>query len=55
MQGRRGQIAVVLAFVLAVIVLLVLLNVDTFIAVRTKNRLQNGGDAAALADRKSVV
>ena len=49
MQGRRGQIAVVLAFVLAVIVLLVLLNVDMFIAVRTKNRLQNGGDAAALA------
>lgn len=49
MDARRGQIAIVLAFVLAVIVLLVLLNVDTFIAVRTKNHLQNGGDAAAIA------
>jgi len=46
---RRGQIALLLLFVLVVIVLFTLLNVDTFMSVRAKNRLQNGGDAAALA------
>ena len=46
---RRGQIALLLLFVLVVIVLFTLLNVDTFMSVRTKSRLQNGGDAAALA------
>lgn len=46
---RKGQVAVYLAMILVVICVLALLNVDTFVSVRTKNRLQNGGDAAALA------
>lgn len=49
MRRRKGQIAVFLAFVLAVIALFALLNVDAFVAVRAKDRLQNGGDAAAIA------
>lgn len=49
MNYRRGQVAVYLIMALVVIMLLTLLNVDTFIAVRTKNRLQNAGDAAAIA------
>ncbi len=49
MRAQKGQIVVVLAFALVVIVLLTLLNVDTFTAVRAKNRVQNAGDAAALA------
>ena len=46
---RRGQIAVLLAFVIVLIALFALLNVDSFVAVRVKDRLQNAGDAAALA------
>lgn len=49
MKARNGQIALFLLFVLVVIVLLTLLNVDTFLSVRAKNRVQNAGDAAALA------
>ena len=49
MRGRRGQVAIYLIMALVVLMLLTLLNVDTFIAVRSKNRLQNAGDAAALA------
>ena len=46
---RRGQIAVLLAFVIVLIALFALLNVDSFVAVHAKDRLQNAGDAAALA------
>ena len=46
---RKGQIALLLLFVLVVLAFFALLNVDTFMSVRAKNRLQNGGDAAALA------
>ncbi|MGN0855389.1 MAG: pilus assembly protein TadG-related protein [Kiritimatiellia bacterium] len=49
MNCRRGQVAIYLIMALVVIMLLTLLNVDTFIAVRGKNRLQNAGDAAAIA------
>ena len=49
MEARRGQVAIFLIMTLVVIFLLALLNVDAFVAVRTKNRLQNGGDAAAIA------
>lgn len=49
MKSRKGQIAVFLVMTLVVIVVLTLLNVDTFMSVRAKNRLQNAGDAAALA------
>lgn len=48
-RSRQGQIALVLAFVLAAIALLALMNVDVFDFVRAKSRLQDGGDAAALA------
>lgn len=46
---RNGQIAVLLAFALAAVAMLALMNVDTFLAVRTRWRVQNAGDAAALA------
>ncbi len=46
---RKGQIALLLLFALVAIAVFTLLNVDTFMSVRAKTRLQNGGDAAALA------
>ena len=46
---RRGQIILYILFVIVVLLMLTLLNLDTFIAVRSKNRLENAGDAAALA------
>ncbi len=49
MKSRPGQIAIFLAFALVALTLLILLNVDTFLSVRAKNRVQNAGDAAALA------
>jgi len=49
MKAREGQVAVYLIMILVVVFVLALLNVDSFVAVRSKNRLQNAGDAAALA------
>ena len=49
MVSRKGQVAVYLILVLVAMFLMALVGVDTFLAVRSKNRLQNGGDAAALA------
>ncbi len=46
---RRGQVAVYLVMLLVALCVLALLNVDTFITVRAKHQIQNGGDAAALA------
>ena len=46
---RRGQVALYLLMVLVGIFLIALLNVDVFDVVRGKNRVQNAGDAAALA------
>ena len=46
---RKGQIVLVLAAMLAALLILVLMNVDVFIAARSKNRLTDAGDAAALA------
>ena len=46
---KRGQIVLVLAFMLLGLLLLVLVNADVFLAIRGKGRLQNAGDAAALA------
>ena len=46
---RRGQVAIYLLMVLVGIFLIALLNVDTFVVVRGKNRVQNAGDAATLA------
>ncbi len=49
MRKQPGQIILLLLFVLVVLVFLVLLNVDIFTSVRTKSKLQNAGDAAAIA------
>lgn len=49
MKARPGQVALYLVMVLVVLAMFAFLNVDTFLAVRAKNRLQNGGDAAAIA------
>ena len=46
---KRGQIVLLLAFLLLGLLFLVLVNVDVFLAIRGKGRLQNAGDAAALA------
>ncbi len=47
--NRAGQVAVYLMMSLVAVFLLALVAVDAFVSVRAKNRLQNGGDAAALA------
>lgn len=49
MRARKGQVAVYLVMILVVILMLALMNVETFLSVRSKNRVQNGGDAAVLA------
>lgn len=49
MKARRGQVALYLVGVLVALTILVVMNVDVFVAVRAKNRVENGGDAAALA------
>lgn len=46
---KRGQIVLVFAFLILGLVFLVLVNADVFLATRGKGRLQNAGDAAALA------
>lgn len=46
---RRGQVALYLLMAIVALALLALMNVDMFLAVRTKNRIQNAGDAASLA------
>ncbi len=48
-NAREGQVVLYLLLVLVAVFLLALLGVDVFLAVRTKNHLQSGGDAAALA------
>ena len=46
---KGGQIVLVLAFMVLGLLFLVLVNADVFLAIRGKGRLQNAGDAAALA------
>ena len=46
---RRGQVAVYLVLVIAALCMLALMNADVFLVVRSKNRVQNAGDAAAVA------
>ncbi len=45
----RGQVVLVLLFMILGLLFLALVNVDVFLAIRGKGRLQNAGDAAALA------
>lgn len=49
LRSRSGQIALVLLFIVLGLFFLFLLNVDIFSGARGKMRLQNAGDAAALA------
>lgn len=49
MTAKRGQVALYLLMVLVALCLLAIMNVDVFVAVRAKNRVQNAGDAATLA------
>ena len=44
-----GQIVLLLAFIITGLVFLLILNMDVFLAIRNKVRIQNAGDAAALA------
>ena len=52
MRARRGQIALYLLMTLVAIMVLVLMNVGSFLAVTARNRTMNAGDAAALAVAK---
>ena len=52
MRARNGQIAILLAAALLAVVVLAVMNVGVFLAVRSKNRAMNAGDAAALAVAK---
>lgn len=49
MKRRCGQVAVYLVAVIVAIAMLVIMNASVFLAVRSKNRAMNAGDAAALA------
>lgn len=49
MKARGGQVAIYLATVILALCVLAMLNVDTFIATRAKWRVQDAGDAAAIA------
>ncbi len=48
-KRKTGQIVLVLVFMLLGLLFLALVNADVFLAIRGKGRLQNAGDAAALA------
>ena len=52
MTARRGQVAVYLAMVLLALTVLMLANVNMFLAVRAKNRMMNAVDEAAIAAAK---
>ena len=52
MRFRRGQVALYLVAVILAVAILVVMNVSVFLAVRSKNRAMNAGDAAALAVAK---
>lgn len=49
MKARRGHVALYIIAIFAALAVLMVMNVDVFLAVRTKNRATNAGDAAALA------
>ena len=52
MKARKGQIAILLAAALLAVIVLAVMNVSVFLAVRSKNRAMNAGDAAAIAVAK---
>ena len=53
MKTRNGQVALYLVMVLFAIAVLMLVNVNAFLAVRAKNRMMNAVDKAAIAAAKS--
>ena len=52
MKSRNGQVALYLVMVLLAIAVLMLVNVNAFLAVRSKNRMMNAVDGAAIAAAK---
>ena len=52
MKARRGQVALYLVMVLLAIAVLMMVNVNAFLAVRSKNRMMNAVDGAAIAAAK---
>jgi len=52
MKARRGQVALYLALVLLAVAVLMIVNVNAFLAVRSKNRMMNAIDEATLAVAK---
>ena len=55
MKARKGQIAILLAAALLAVIVLAVMNVSVFLAVRSKNRAMNAGDAAAIAVLAAVA
>lgn len=49
MRSRNGQVAVYLVLVLVALAVLMMMNVSAFLSVRSKNRMMNAVDAAAIA------
>ena len=52
MKARGGQVALYLAMALLAVAVLMLVNVNAFLAVRSKNRMMNAVDGAAIAAAK---
>ena len=52
MKARNGQVALYLVMALLAIAVLMLVNVNAFLAVRSKNRMMNAVDMAAIAVAK---
>ena len=52
MKARNGQVALYLVMVLLAIAVLTMVNVNAFLAVRSKNRMMNAVDEAAIAAAK---
>ena len=52
MKTRNGQVALYLVMVLLTLAVLMLVNVNAFLAVRSKNRMMNAVDEAAIAAAK---
>mgnify|MGYP003294852578 CR=1 FL=1 len=52
MKARNGQVALYLVMVLLAIAVLMVVNINAFLAVRSKNRMMNAVDEAAIAAAK---
>ena len=52
MKARNGQVALYLVMALLAIAVLMLVNVNAFLAVRSKNRMMNAVDEATIAAAK---